>query len=106
MWIFTREQIKMLQERCNFLNQSSASREFMSSFSVWDHCRFKKIIPAQRLLQYMIQVFDSYKIIEGMMLTLLFLCTISFQHYYHQKHVSWYPTYVADENLRAGTELD
>lgn len=78
IWIFTREQVLLLQEKCQFLNQSSPSREFMSSFSVWDHCHLRKLLPGNRLLQFTIQ------------------------HYYQQRHVSWYPTFLGDENIRAG----
>lgn len=78
MWVFTREQINMLQEKCGFLNQSSPSREFMSSFSVWDHCHLNKLLPAERFAQFIVQ------------------------HYYQQRHVSWYPAFHSDENIRAG----
>ena len=78
MWIFTREQVHMLQEKCSFLNQSSPSREFMSSFSVWEHCHMHKVLPAERMLQFVVQ------------------------HFYQQRHVSWYPTFTSEENIRAG----
>ena len=54
----------------------------MSSFSVFDHkphhCSMTKLLPAERFMAFMIL------------------------HYYQQRHVSWTPTFFADENLHAG----
>jgi len=83
-WIFTQQNILLLQEKCSFLNQTSPSREYMSSFSIFDnkayHCGLHKLIPGLRLQQFFIH------------------------HYYQARHVSWVPTYVADELTRAGVK--
>lgn len=54
----------------------------MSSFSLFDrkmyHCGLTKILPSERLY------------------------TFAVLHYYQQRHVSWTPVIMADENLRAG----
>lgn len=81
-YMMTKEQVLILQKRCLFLNQSSPSREYMSSFSIFDHkqyhCGVSKIIPAERLMTFQIW------------------------HYYPQRMVSWYPTFVADQQVRVG----
>eukprot|EP01036_Dinobryon_divergens_P029057 gene29057-38109_t len=82
MWILTREQVETLQGKCSFLNQSSPSREYMSSFSLFYtkkyHCALIKVIPGDRLTTFVVH------------------------HYYQQRHVSWYPVFHSDENIRAG----
>jgi len=82
MWIFTQEHVRVLQEKCNFLNHSSASREFMSSFSVFDkkpyHCGLNKLLPGL--------TFHSFFI----------------QHYYQSKFPHWWPVLKATDNLLAG----
>lgn len=82
MWMFTKAQVLMLQDKCMFLNQSNPSREYMSSFSVFDHkqghCALNKIIPGDRFMSF------------------------SVLHYYKSKHPSWTPVFASDENLRAG----
>lgn len=54
----------------------------MSSFSLFDHkaghCGLNKLLPGDRFL------------------------TFTVLHYYQQRHVSWTPTFLADENIRAG----
>jgi hypothetical protein len=54
----------------------------MSSFSIFDHkphyCSLNKLLPPERLM------------------------TFAVLHYYQQRHVSWTPVFVADENIRAG----
>lgn len=81
IWILTQEQIVHLQQRCNFLNHSTASREHMSSFSLFSRggwCGLHKVIPGER--------FTTFTIL----------------HYYQQRHVSWTPVFIADENMKAG----
>lgn len=81
-YMMTYEQVMILQKRCLFLNQSSPSREYMSSFSLFDHkqyhCGLSKIIPAERLM------------------------TFEILHYFPQRMPSWYPTFVADQAVRVG----
>lgn len=81
-YMMTHEQVMILQKRCHFLNQSSPSREYMSSFSIFDqkeyHCGLSKIIPAERLMTFQIW------------------------HYFPQRMPSWYPTFVADQAVRVG----
>ena len=85
MWLFTQEHVNVLQAKCNFLNQSSASREFMSSFSVFDkkphHCGLNKLLPGLSFHTYFIQ------------------------HYYQSKIPHWFPVFKATENLLAGRHL-
>jgi len=85
IWLFTAAQVRYLQERCNFADHEQPSREFMSSFLVFEHksghCAMNKLIGAERLY------------------------TMSILHYYHQKHMSWKLLSTADENLRAGYHL-
>lgn len=54
----------------------------MSSFSLFDrknrNCGLTKLLPAERLY------------------------ALSILHYFQQRHVSWTPVIMADENLRAG----
>jgi len=82
MWIFTQDHINILQEKCNFLNHSSASREFMSSFGVFDkkphHCGLNKLLPGLNFHSYFIQ------------------------HYYQSKFPHWWPVLKATDNLLAG----
>ena len=81
IWILTQEQILYLQERCNFLNHSTPSREHMSSFSLFSRggwCGLHKVLPGERFT------------------------TFTIQHYYQQRHVSWTPVFFADENIKAG----
>jgi hypothetical protein len=82
IWVFTQFQVKWLHSKCSFYNHSWASREYMSSFSVYDHkpnsCGMGKLIPASRLT------------------------TFTIYHYYQQRHVSWTPVFFADENLVSG----
>lgn len=82
MWVLTQKQVKSLQIRCAFLNQSNPSREYMSSFSLFDmknyHCGMVKLIPAERLSSFVVL------------------------HYYQQRHVSWIPVFGAVDNLNAG----
>jgi len=84
-YMMTHEQVMLLQKKCLFLNQSSPSREFMSSFSLFDHkeyhCGLNKLIPGERLMTFQIW------------------------HYYPQRMVSWYPTFEADESLRHGKDF-
>ena len=81
-YMMTKEQIMILQDKCLFLNQSSPSREYMSSFSLFDHkqyhCGLSKLIPAERLM------------------------TFEILHYFPQRMVSWYPTFLADQAVRVG----
>jgi len=82
MWIFTQEHVHVLQEKCSFLNHSSASREFMSSFGVFDkkpyHCGLNKLLPGL--------TFHSFFI----------------QHYYQSKFPHWWPVFKATDNMLAG----
>lgn len=79
MWILTQQQIFMLQEKCLFLNYSSASREHMSSFSLFgESCQLTKLIPARHFM------------------------TFAVLHYYQQRHVSWKPVFLADDNMISG----
>jgi hypothetical protein len=59
-----------------------AFREYMSSFSIFDHkpyhCGMTKLLPAERLY------------------------TFGILHYYQQRHISWTSVFLADENIRAG----
>jgi hypothetical protein len=84
-YMMTREQVLLLQKKCLFLNQSSPSREYMSSFSLFDHkeyhCGLNKLIPAERLMTFQIW------------------------HYFPQRMVSWYPTFLADESLRRAKDF-
>ena len=55
LWILPRDQIEMFNRTCGFLLQASASREYMSSLSIFhnfffkgSNCQMDKIIPAQR----------------------------------------------------------
>ena len=84
-YMMTREQVMLLQKKCLFLNQSSPSREYMSSFSLFDHkeyhCGLNKIIPGERLMTFQIW------------------------HYFPQRMVSWYPTFLADESLRRAKDF-
>jgi len=68
MWVLTKEHVDILQEKCGFLNQSSPSREYMSSFSLFNtkkyHCSLMKILPGPRLTTFVIH------------------------HFYQQRHVS------------------
>lgn len=54
----------------------------MSSFSLFYtkkyHCSLNKIIPGNRFTTFVVH------------------------HFYQQRHVSWYPVFFSDENLRAG----
>lgn len=54
----------------------------MSSFSLFDHkqyhCGMNKLIPADRFMIFAVL------------------------HYYQQRHISWTPVFLADENIRAG----
>ena len=81
MWVFTQEHVNVLQEKCNFLNHSSASREFMSSFSIFDkkphHCGLNKLMSIN---------FHSFFI----------------QHYYQSRMPHWFPVFKATDNLIAG----
>ena len=53
-------------------------REHMSSFSLYHHpfCALNKILPSDHFSMFLIQ------------------------HYYHQRHVSWLPTYSEDYNIQ------
>lgn len=75
MWMFTKQQILMLHDKCGFLDHKSASREYMSSFSQFDVCHLTKLLPAARLY------------------------TFTVYHYYHQRHVSWQGVYTTEEEL-------
>eukprot|EP01034_Spumella_vulgaris_P033221 gene33221-40991_t len=80
MWVLTRSQVNLLQHKCSFLNQSSPSREYMSSFSLFTpkggHCRLNKLLPGTRLQ------------------------TFSVNHYYHQRHTSNSEVFGLDEYLQ------
>lgn len=82
MWILTRQQILQLQEKCNFLNYYSKSREHMSSFSLFDGsnggCGLHKLIPGDKFMSFVVL------------------------HYYQQRHVSWIPVFGAVENMESG----
>ena len=82
MWVFTQEHVHVLQEKCNFLNHSSASREFMSSFGVFDkkphHCGLNKLLPGLSFHSFFIQ------------------------HYYQSKFPHWWPVFKATDNMLAG----
>lgn len=78
MWILTKGQILLFQEKCRFLNYSNPSREHMSSFGLFGNCGVTKLIPARQ--------FTSFSIL----------------HYYPQRHVSWTPVFTAIENMESG----
>jgi len=82
MWIFTADNVRWLQHKCNFMDHESPSREFMSSFLIYEHkahyCGLYKLHPAERFYKFGVQ------------------------HYYQQRHVSWFPMWTANENVKAG----
>lgn len=82
MWLFTQEHVHILQDKCQFLNQTQASREFMSSFSIFDkkphHCGLNKLLPG------------------------LTFHTFFIQHYYQSKQPHWHPIFKATDNALAG----
>jgi hypothetical protein len=83
MWMATRSQALMWNEKCKFFNHSQASREFMSSFSIFGNpnhgaCGMQKIIPGERFSTFLVH------------------------HYYQQRHVSWTPTFTTDDDIHAG----
>lgn len=82
MWVLTQQQVKLLHEKCSFLHHNSPSREYMSSFSLYDkkyyHCGLNKIIPGEHF------------------------STFTVWHYYQQRHVSWISAFHAENNLMAG----
>eukprot|EP01032_Pedospumella_encystans_P025124 gene25124-28404_t len=82
IWAFTRGQLLYLQTKCKFLEQATPSREFMSSFLVFDNsdgnCGMKKYIPGARFT------------------------TFSIYHYYKQRHVGWNGLFAYDDAIYAG----
>lgn len=81
-YMMTQEQAKILDVKCHFLNHSSPSREYMSSFSLFDkkpwHCGLQKLLPAERMQSFMLH------------------------HYYHTKWVSWYTISNVNDKTRTG----
>ena len=81
-FMLTQEQVKILHIKCHFLNHSSPSREYMSSFSLFDtkhyHCGLLKLLPAERMNSFFIH------------------------HFYHTKWVSWYTNSMVNDKTRAG----
>jgi len=81
-FMLTQEQVKILHIKCKFLNHSSGSREYMSSFSLFDnkyyHCGLQKLIPAERLNSFYIH------------------------HFYHTKWVSWFTNTAVNDKVRSG----
>ena len=83
-FMLTQEQVKLMQLKCQFLNQTSPSREYMSSFSIFDggagHCDYRKILPAERFQSFLVH------------------------HVYHTKFVSWFTAGLTDDKTRTGRE--
>ena len=79
MWALTQSQIKMLQEKCNYMDHRTYSREHMSSFYLFGQpCNMVKLIPGNRLTSFMIL------------------------HYYQQKHTFWTPVFTGYEYIITG----
>ena len=81
MWMLTRQQILLLEEKCAFLDQSDVSRERMSSFFLFNDCRLTKLIPGPHYLLYTVH------------------------HFFPSRHPAWVPTFASDENLLAGYRM-
>ena len=81
-FMLMKKRVRLLQTKCEFLNQSSPSREFMSSFSIFDHkphhCGLHKLLPAVSMSSFWIY------------------------HFFQQRLVSWYPTIVVDDSVHSG----
>ncbi len=81
-YMMTQEQLKIADIKCDFLSHESPSREYMSSFSLFDtgpgHCGFKKLIPPERFQSFLIH------------------------HTYHQKMVGWFTTAITNDKTRTG----
>jgi hypothetical protein len=81
-FILTQEQVKILHIKCHFLNHSSPSREYMSSFSLFDrkpwHCGLTKLLPAERMHSFFIH------------------------HFYHTKWVSWFTNSMVVDKTMSG----
>lgn len=82
MWMLTQHQIYILQAKCSFMNYTSASREHMSSFSLYDRksggCGLMKLLPPEGLSRFAVY------------------------HYYQQRHVSWIPVFQVDDGIVVG----
>eukprot|EP01038_Epipyxis_sp_PR26KG_P004107 gene4107-5857_t len=95
VWIFTQYQIKLLQSKCNFLDQTirddklkDYTREYMASLSYFDNliinknCGLQKIIPGERLSSFVVH------------------------HFYHTTDPTFqfitHPLFYTDEHLKAG----
>ena len=77
--MLTRHQVELLQQKCTFLNHSSASREHMSSIFLYSSpCNQVKLIPAERMQTFVIH------------------------HYFQGRHAHWVPIFTADQRLRSG----
>jgi DNA integrity scanning protein DisA with diadenylate cyclase activity len=75
----SKSQALYLQEKCDFFNHSSNSREHMSSLFIFGKpCFMKKIIHAEHLQSFMIH------------------------HFYQQKHISWIGVFQKNEFIRVG----
>jgi hypothetical protein len=81
-FMMTQEQVKIADIKCNFLSHTSPSREFMSSFSIFDNgkytCGYKKLIPANNFQSFLIH------------------------HSYDSKFSSWYTTASVNDKTRSG----
>ena len=60
-FIITQEQVKVLDIKCGFTDHFSVSREYMSSFSLFDyaagHCGLNKLLPAETMHSFFIHHF-------------------------------------------------
>lgn len=84
----------------------------MSSFLVFDHktnyCGMNKLIPGARLTTFTIwhckHTWRNFILItwKNNILYLRHILHTSKKTDYQQRHISWTPVFVADENLRAG----
>jgi hypothetical protein len=77
MFMLTRTQALLYNERCGFFNHSSGSREHMSSLFLYDVCKVTKIIPAARFV------------------------TFTVLHYYAGRHVTWIYVLHVDEGIKS-----
>lgn len=82
MWMLTKIQVLLLDDKCAFLSENEGGREHMSSFSLFRKCEMIKIIPGLKFTKFTIR------------------------HYYKSRHPSWIPVFFADENIRAGHSYD
>eukprot|EP00600_Ochromonadales_sp_CCMP1393_P016429 CAMPEP_0175031148 /NCGR_PEP_ID=MMETSP0005-20121125/20642_1 /TAXON_ID=420556 /ORGANISM="Ochromonas sp., Strain CCMP1393" /LENGTH=268 /DNA_ID=CAMNT_0016291341 /DNA_START=21 /DNA_END=827 /DNA_ORIENTATION=+ len=84
LWIFTSDNLRWLQHKCNFMDHEMPSREIMSSFLLYnrqrEYCWMNKLLPAERMQ------------------------SLAIRHYYEQRHVNWNSLFLGNENFKSGYE--